>query len=71
MYAIRSYYDMNLPIKNKRDIVIDGNEICNILNIKPSKIVKEIIEDLEKKIIYGQLENDRNNIINYIRNNFV
>lgn len=61
---------MNLPIKNKRDIVIDGNEICNILNIKPSKIVKEIIEDLEKKIIYGQLENDRNNIINYIKKNY-
>ena len=61
---------MNLPIKNKRDIVIDGNEICNVLNIKPSKIVKEIIEDLEKKIIYGQLENDRNNIINYIKKNY-
>ena len=27
---------------------------------------KASIEELEKKIIYGQLENDRNNIINYI-----
>ncbi len=61
---------MNLPIKNKRDIVIDGNEICNILSIKPSPIIKEIIEDLEKKIIHGQLENNKIVLTEYIKKNY-
>ncbi len=61
---------MNLPIKNKRDISIDGNEICTILNIKPSSLIKEIIEDLEKKIIHGQLENNKSIITEYIKKNY-
>lgn len=61
---------MSLPIKNKRDILIDGNDICSILNIAPSKIVKLIIEDLEKKIIFEQLENNKNILINYIKKNY-
>jgi hypothetical protein len=51
---------MELPIKNKREIVLDGNEIAKILNIKPSRQIKIIIEDLEKKIIYGEIENNKN-----------
>ncbi len=61
---------MSLPIKNKRDILIDGEDICSILNIAPSKKVKLIIEDLEKKIIYGQLENSKNVIVDYIKKNY-
>lgn len=61
---------MNLPIKNKREIVIDGNDICNILNIKPTGIIKEIISDLEKKIIHNQIENDKNMITEYIKKNY-
>lgn len=61
---------MNLPIKNKRAILIDGNEICDVLNTKPSVLIKEIIEDLENKIIYGQLENNKKKIIEYIKKNY-
>lgn len=61
---------MSLPIKNKRDILIDGKDICNILNITPSKMVKYIIEDLEKKIIYEQLENNKDVLVDYIKKNY-
>jgi tRNA nucleotidyltransferase (CCA-adding enzyme) len=61
---------MNLPIKNRREIMIDGNKICDILNIKPSKMVKDIIEDVEKKIIHGELLNDYCFITKYIKENY-
>ena len=61
---------MELPIKNKREIVLDGNEIAKILNIKPSRQIKIIIEDLEKKIIYGEIENNKNILCEYIVKNY-
>lgn len=61
---------MNLPIKNIRDIVIDGKEICNALEIKPSKIIRTIQDDLENKIIYGKLSNEKEAIIKYLKDNY-
>lgn len=61
---------MNLPIKNIKDIVIDGIEICSALNIKPSKIIKSIEADLENKIINEKLNNDKTSIIEYIKVNY-
>ena len=61
---------MNLPIKNIKDIMIDGNEICNALNIKPSKLIREIQADLENKIIYNKLENSKDKIIEYLKENY-
>lgn len=61
---------MELPIKNKREIALDGNEIAKILNIKPSRQIKIIIEDLEKKIIYNELENNKNILCEYIVKNY-
>ena len=58
---------MNLPIKNINEIAISGNEICDILNIKPSKLIKDILLDLERRIILGKLINDTKNITQYIK----
>lgn len=58
---------MNLPIKNINEIAISGNDICNILNIKPSKLVKDILLDLERKILIGKLLNEKEEIVKYIK----
>lgn len=61
---------MNLPIKNIKEINIDGNIICEVLNINPSKLIKKIMQDLEQKILYRKLDNNREDIVNYIVNNY-
>ena len=33
---------MSLPIKNIKEIMINGNEICETLDIKPSKVIRDI-----------------------------
>ena len=61
---------MNLPIKNMKQIKIDGNEICKILNIKPSILVKKILKDLEQKILYKELNNEKEELEEYLIMNY-
>ena len=55
-----------LPIKKRSDICINGDDIISILKIEPSKDIDNILSDIEDKIIYGKLENDRKAIGKYI-----
>ena len=59
-----------LAIKDKKDIVITPLEICNILNKEPGEFLKDIISDIEIKIVNGKLSNDKDKLIEYIKNNF-
>lgn len=58
----------SLVIKNRKDININSNEICEILNIKPGPILKKIWSMLEVEILNKKVINDKESIINYIRN---
>lgn len=62
---------MNLPIKNIKDIDIDGNIICETLNMKPSKLIRDIYSDLELQILNNNLNNNREDIIKYIKDKYV
>lgn len=62
------YYE--LPIHNKSDIKIEASQICALLNRKPDKFLKEIINDLEYKIINGELKNDCESLSKYIIENY-
>lgn len=55
-----------LPIKERKDIDIKGNEIINLLNIE-GKRVNEIYEDLTNKILNGSLKNKKGEIIKYLK----
>ncbi len=59
----------SLPIKNLQDIDLSTNDIMNILNIGPSKIIKNVIMEIEKEIIKGNIINKKNVLINYIKDN--
>lgn len=63
---IRKKY-MDLPIKNRKDINITSMKICEILNIKPSKKIKEIYLELEYKIINNELINEYEYIEKYLK----
>ena len=59
---INKLYD-KLPIKDIIDIDITAEEICNILNIEPSKELGNVYKIIEKEIIDYKLINNKENII--------
>jgi hypothetical protein len=56
---------VNLPIKSRNQIAFDVNEICAKLNIKPSYWINDIYLLLEKNILNGKLNNEKNEIYNF------
>lgn len=55
-----------LPITSRKDIQITGEEISKILNRKPGEYIKEIINDIEVNILNNKLNNNYNEIKEYI-----
>ena len=56
----------SLYIHNKTEIKIEPTEICKILNKKPGKYLKDIINDIEYKLINKKIENDNDALKAYI-----
>ncbi len=61
--------EKKLPIRSKKDIDIQTDEICKALNKEPNGWLKEIYNNLEKEIVYGNIVNKKEEIIKYILNN--
>lgn len=59
-----------LAIHSKNDIKITSEEIMKMLDRGPGKYLKDIYNNLEKEILYGNLQNDYEEIKNYIQNNY-
>jgi len=60
----------SLYIHNKTEIKIEAKEICELLNRKPGKYLKEIFNDLEYKIVNKVIENDKDKLKSYILENY-
>ena len=65
---IHKYED--LPIKELKEIKITGDEIMELLDMKPGKYLKKIFDDLEKSILLGKLENNTDKIKEYLLNKY-
>ena len=52
---LQKYYDDVKDIANNPKPIIDGNEIMKILNIKPSKLIGEIIDELKEMQLSGEI----------------
>ena len=63
-----TYNYEQLPIKDRNEINITGEDIMNLLNTEPGVIIKEIINDIEENIILGNLENKKGTLEKYIVN---
>ena len=57
----------SLPIHSIDDIKINVMDICKILNVSPSSKTKNILKDIEYKIIIGELKNTKKDIEKYIK----
>ena len=60
----------NLSIYTRKDIALCELEIANLLDKKPGKYLKEIMNDIEKKIVYKKLNNNKDDIISYIQKTY-
>ena len=56
----------SLPIFSVKDIDINANQICEILNKEKGPFIKEVYKDLESKILNNLLENDFDKIKDYL-----
>ena len=56
----------SLPITSRKEINITGKEISKILNKKPGEYIKEIIEDIEIKILNNNLNNNYEELKKYV-----
>ena len=61
--------DKSLSIKCKQDIKITGDDICNILSLRPSKKIGQIFNEIESLLIEGVLDNTTESIMNYLIKN--
>ena len=60
----------SLYIINKTDIKIDALEICEVLNKKPGKYLKDILNDIEYKLVNKTIKNDKEELKKYIIDNY-
>lgn len=56
----------SLPIKIRGEINLDVNQICKRYNIKPDYWIKDVYQLLEQEIANGTLNNNQNDITEYI-----
>lgn len=61
--------DKKLPIRSRKDIKISSKEICEILEIKPSKVIQLVYDELIGLILSEELENENVSIREYLFNN--
>lgn len=59
-----------LPIKSKKDISINGNDIIQSLNAKPGKWLGEVITQIEELVVSGKLANDPQVILEWVKNHY-
>lgn len=55
-----------LSIKCRSDIVINGSDIMKLLNRKSGEYLRQILDDIEEKIVMNELENDKQILEKYI-----
>lgn len=63
--SIYDKYD-NLPIKKQDDILISKKQIIDLLDLKDKSVLKNIMSDLEEKILFGKIDNNYEVLSNYI-----
>ena len=60
----------SMSIQSKKDIAISNIDIPKILSKEPGKYIKEIMYDIELKILDNQLNNNYDELKNYILDNY-
>ena len=60
----------NLVIYSRKDILVSAMDISKVLNREPGNYLSNIMLDIEKRIINLELDNDKDKILDYVKNNY-
>ena len=60
----------SLPIKDKNEININAEEICQVLNRKPDSFLKDITNKIEILILKGEIKNDKEILKQYVKEHY-
>jgi len=63
--------DLGLQIHSKLDIALSPMEICEILDKTPGPFLKDLINDLEDKLITDEIKNTKESLTEYISNKYM
>jgi len=66
---VASMYE-NLPIYTRKDIAVTSEDIMKALDKKAGPYFKDMYNDLIEKILKGELSNNKEDIINYVIDNY-
>lgn len=58
----------DIPINSKKDLAIDGKMLIKNGFVKPGPILGNILNDIEKKVVLKELENNEVDLLNYVKN---
>lgn len=61
----------SLKIKARNEIEITPIEICELFNEKPGGFINIVFTDLESKILNDNIKNDKNIIVNYLKETYL
>lgn len=61
----------SLPINSKKDIKINARDISKLLNKEPGSYIKDIMSDIEEKIVNNKLNNNHDDIKKYILDKYL
>lgn len=64
---IEQYQD--LPLKSPHQLAINGQQIMQVLNLSPGPQIGQYLKQIQQAIVAGQLVNDYQTIVNYLKNN--
>lgn len=62
---------LNMPIHSRLDIKLKPEAICEILGKEPGKFIRDILNDVEEKILDNTLDNDEEILKNYLIKNYL
>lgn len=63
--------NFSLQIHSKLDIALSPMEICEILDKKPGAFLKDLINDLEDKLVGDEIKNNKESLTEYITNKYM
>ncbi len=69
-YKAINFLYQNLGIYSQKDINVSAMEIVKYLNKEPGNYLSVIYKDLEEKIINQELENEKDELLKYIGDNY-
>ena len=58
---------LSLPIRSKKDLEVDGRDLMELYTSRSGPWVKECLNIIEREVLFGRLENNYNDIIDWVK----